>query len=177
MSKKLKTPVVDLEKTIMSKVQSNEIAMKPRSFFVVGSLLAILGLAGLSIGAVFLTNLTLFSLRRHGPMAQWRLQQLLTSFPLWIPILAILGIVLGIWMLRAYDFSYKKNFWLVVLGFVLSVLLAAFMIDQLGLNDMWSRRGPMRQFYQQLEKPNLNIPRGPGKGRGAGEGRFFQQAR
>ena len=104
-------------------------------------------------------------------MAQWRLQQLLTSFPLWVPILAIVGIVLGIVMLRKYDFSYKKNFWYIVLGFILSVILAAFLIDQLGLNDIWSRQGPMRRFYQQVEGRGSITPRGSGQG----QGRFYQQ--
>jgi len=155
----------------MAKVKSNEISMRPRWYFVLGSLLMIAGFVSFSIGAVFLTNLTLFLLRSHGPMGQWRLQQLLTSFPLWVPILAVVGIVLGIVMLRKYDFSYKKNFWLIVLGFVLSVILAAFLIDQLGLNDIWSRQGPMRRFYQQVEGQNSITPRGPGHG----QGRFYQQ--
>ena len=150
----------------MAKVKSNEISMKPRWYFIMGSLLTIAGLVGFSIGTVFLTNITLFLIRRHGPMGQWRLQQLLSSFPLWIPVLAILGIVLGIWMLRKYDFSYKKNFWLIILGFIFSVILAAFVIDQLGLNDMWSRQGPMRRFYQQIE--GQAFPRGQGQGRAFG---------
>lgn len=149
----------------MAKVKSNEISIKPRWYFIVGSILAVAGLAGFSIGAVFLTNLTLFLLRKHGPMGQWRLQQLVTSFPLWIPILAIVSIALGIWMLRKYDFSYKKNFWLIILGFILSVILAAFAIDILGLNDTWSHQGPMRRFYQQVEGQSPTFQRGPGQGR------------
>jgi len=159
----------------MAKVKSNEISMKPHWYFALGSFLIVAGLVSFSIGAVFLTNLTLFLLRRHGPMGQWRLQQLLTSFPLWVPVLAILGIAIGIWLLRKYDFSYKKNFWFIVLGFILSVILAAFIIDRLGLNDIWSRQGPMRRFYQQVEGQNPPFQRGPGQGRGQGQDRFYQQ--
>jgi hypothetical protein len=167
MSKTSKLTPIDFETTIMEKVKSNEISMKPRWYFVLGSLLMIAGLAGFSIGAVFLTNLMLFSLRQHGPMGQWRLQALLSSFPLWIPILAIAGTVLGIWMLKKYDFSYKKNFWLIIIGFISSIVIAAYIIDYLGLNDIWSRQGPMRRFYQQIQgqKPSF-----PGKGNG-----FYRQ--
>jgi len=165
MSKTAKVTPVDFEKTIMAKVKSNEISMKPRWYFVLGSLLMMVGLVGFSIGAVFLTNLTLFLLRGHGPMGQWRFQQLLTSFPLWVPILAVVGMVFGVVMLKKYDFSYKKNFWLIILGFILSVVLAAFVIDKLGLNDVWSRQGPMRRFYQQIEGQNSTAPRGRGQGR------------
>lgn len=135
----------------MAKVKSNEISMKPRWYFVLGSILVMTGLVGFSIGAIFLTNLTLFLLRQHGPMGQWRLQLMLGSFPLWVPILAVVGVVLGIVMLRKYDFSYKKNFWLIIAGFIVSIILAAFVLDYLGLSDIWSRQGPMRRLYQQTE--------------------------
>ena len=170
MSKTTKKTLIDFEKTIMAKVKSNEISMKPRWYFVSGSLLMILGLVGLSTGAIFSTNLMLFSLRKHGPMGQWRLQTMLDSFPLWVPILAVVGIVLGIAMLRKYDFSYKKNFWFIILWFILSVVLAAFILDSLGLNDAWSRQGPMMCFYQHIEGQNseFRVPKYMQNGRGDG---------
>lgn len=171
MSKTPKITPIDLEKTIMAKVKSNQISMKPRWYFVFGSLLMLAGFVGISIGAIFLTNLTLFILRKHGPMGQWRLQQLLDSFPLWVPLLALVGIVLGIVLLRKYDFSYKNNFRLILLAFILSVTLAAFAIDKLGLNDLWSRQGPMKRFYQQIEEKSQT----PGRsGSGQGRGRFYK---
>ncbi len=158
----------------MEKVKSNEISMKPKWYFVVGSILTVTGLVGFSIGAVFLTNLTLFLLRRHGPMGQWRLEQLLTSMPLWIPILAVVCIVIGIWMLRKYDFSYKENFKLIIFGFILSIVLAAFVIDQLGLNDIWSRQGPMRRFYPRADEQGSLFQQDSGGERRPGQGRFYR---
>jgi hypothetical protein len=166
MSNSKKIKQVDFEKTIMSKVKSNEIAMKPRWYFVIGSLLMVSGLVGLSIGAIFITNITLFLLRRHGPMGEWRLQLMLNSFPWWVPILAIAGIVSGIWLLKKYDFSYKKNFWLIVTGFIISIFFAAFILDYLGLNDIWSRQGPMKRFYKQIEGNNSEFQRGQRQGKG-----------
>ncbi|OGG11736.1 hypothetical protein A2Z00_01390 [Candidatus Gottesmanbacteria bacterium RBG_13_45_10] len=151
MSKTKKVKPADLEKAIMDKVKSNRISIKPRWYFVLGSAITMIGVIGLSVGAIFLTNLTFFLLRTHGPMGQLRLEMMLASFPWWAPILAIVGIVLGIWMLKQYDFSYKKNFVLIVLGFIVSIVLAAFIIDRLGVNEMWSKRGPMRRLYQQME--------------------------
>lgn len=165
MPKEVKKQSVDFEKIIMDKVKSSEISMKPRWHFILGSTLMIAGLVGSSICAIFLTNLTLFLLRKHGPMGPWRFQQLLTSFPLWIPILAILGIILGIWMLQKYDFSYKKNFLLIIAGFIVSIILAAFVIDILGLNDIWSRQNPMKRFYLQIEGQSPTFQRGLGQGR------------
>lgn len=174
MSKKLVKKQINLESTIMAKVTSHEIAMKPRWYFVVGSLLLVAGLVGSSLGAIFLTNLTLFLLRQHGPMGQWRLQQLLSSFPLWIPIVALAGIILGVAILRKYDFSYKNNFWAIIGGFVITILLTAYVINLLGLNDQWSHQGPMRRFYQQIEGRNQIIIPGE-QGQGRGYGRMYQQ--
>jgi hypothetical protein len=166
MSNSKQIKQVDFEKTIMAKVKSNEITMKPRWYFVIGSFLMVAGLVGFSIGAIFITNITLFLLRRHGPMGEWRLQLMLNSFPWWVPILAIVGIVSGIWLLKKYDFSYKKNFLLIVTGFVISIFFAAFILDNLGLNDVWSRQGPMRRFYNQIEGADPEFQRGPGQGSG-----------
>lgn len=155
----------NFEKTIMKKVRSKQIVMKPRWYFVLGSFLMMIGLVSFSIWAIFLTNLTFFLLRGRGPMAQWHIQNLINNFPLWVPILALAGIILGIWLLKKYDFSYKKNFLLIILGFITSIIIAGFIINYLGLNEIWSRRGMMRRFYQNIEKQENVLPNGLRKGR------------
>lgn len=140
--------VINLENKIMDKVISGELKMKPRLYFIFGSVLSFTGLVGLIIGAVFLTNLTLFLIRKQGP-GTGRLIQMFESFPLWVPILALLFVILGIWMLKKYDFSYKRNFLVSVLILVIAIILSAQIIDSLGLNEIWSKRGPMRRLYSE----------------------------
>lgn len=147
-----KTKKINFEKEIMSKVKSGKITMKPKWYFVVGSLFSIVGLSALSVMSVFMVNILIFLLRRHGPMAQWRLEVMLNSFSIWIPVIAIFGIVVGIWLLKKYDFAYKRNFPVIIFGFIMSIVIAGFVIDGLGLNDIWSRRGLMKNFYQKIEK-------------------------
>ncbi len=142
---------INLEDKIMSKVMSGEIKMKPKLYFILGSALSFIGMLGLMISAVFLTNLTLFMLRKRGPGIM-RLAQMFDSFPMWIPFLALLLVILGALFLRRYEFSYKRNFRLVVLTLVLSVLLSAAIIDLLGLNEIWFKRGPMRGFYSNNQQ-------------------------
>lgn len=163
MSKKEPITPNEIKANIMTKVRANEIVMKPRWYFILGSILTMSGMIGSSLVAIFLVNMTLFLLKRHGPMGQWRLQMILSSFSWWVPILAIVGISLGIWLLKKYDFAYKKNFWLIVGGFVTSIIVAAFILESLGLNDIWSRQGPMRRFYQQMEEQRSSFPRGRGQ--------------
>ncbi len=167
MSKK----TIDLEKTIMAQVKSGQIAMKPRWYFILGSFLMGAGLASASIVAIFLSNLSLFLLRQHGPRSEWRLQLMLDSFPWWIPLLAVVGIVAGVYLLKKYDFSYKRNFSLLVAVFIVAIFAAALIIDQVGLNDTWSRQGPMRRFYYGLEEKDTSLQ--PRRGGGQGMRRNF----
>lgn len=164
MPRIIKTKPTNIEQDIMAKVTSNQITMKPHWHFVAGSLLMAASLVGLSIGAIFLTNLTLFLLRQHGPMGQVRLELMISNFPWWIPALALVGIVFGVSLLKKYDLSYKKNFFLIILGFIISIILAAFIIDRINLGDVWYRQGPIRRFYQQNIDDQV-IPRGRGPGR------------
>lgn len=147
----------------MKEIESGRIVMKPRWYFVAGTVLSTVGLVSLIILATFLTNLTFFLLKKHGPNGQWRLQQIIDSFPLWVPILAVAGIASGIWMLKKYDFSYKKNFLMIIMMFVVSIVLTAFLLDYTGLNDIWMKRGPMQRLYRDLGAQNF--PGGSGLGR------------
>ncbi len=141
---------INLEEIVMNKIKSGQAKMKPKWYFAAGSLLMIMGLVSLTLSAIFLFNLTVFLVRKHGP-GYGRLEIMLNTFPYWIPILAVLGAVLGILLLKKYDFSYNKNFPLILMVFLSSIIIAALSIDYLGLNDVWSRRGPMKRFYQHFE--------------------------
>lgn len=99
---------------------------------------------------------------------------MVNNFPWWIPVVAIVGIIVSVWLLKKYDFSYKKNFPLIVVGFILSIIIAAIMIDNFGFNEKWSKRGPMRRFYQQLETREEFSPGNlRGKENGQRKGKFF----
>jgi len=154
---------INFEKEIMSRVSSGEIAMKPKWYFVTGSIFMLLGTIATAVATVFLINLTIFLFRKQGP-GYGKLTMMFESFPFWIPILAILGIGIGILLLRKYDFSYKKNFIAIIVGFIASTIIAGFAIDRLGLNDVWSHGKTMRGFYQQMEK-GIKVPRGIRYGR------------
>jgi len=146
----------ELDKTteeIMSKIHKGQIKMRPRVYFVLGYVITIIGLAMSFISSIFFVGLTRFALRSHGYMGQYRVGQLLNSFSWWIPFLAVFGLVLGLWLIRKYDFSYKINFKLLVVGVIAFVLLAGFIIDTIGLNDFYLKRGKGRgqEFFNKIK--------------------------
>lgn len=142
---------LNYEANIISQIKTGKIEMKPKWYFTAGSVVMFFGLVGLSMGVIFLINLSIFLVRRNSPLMPWKLQTILSVFPWWIPAVAFFGIILAIRLLKKYDFSYKKNFLLLITIFVISVLLAGFLLDRLGLNEYLSR-GRMRRFYQNVER-------------------------
>ena len=140
---------IDITKNVMSKIKTEQIKMKPKWYFLFGSLFIFLALISLIIVSIFLISLITFSLKSHGPMGAIRYQQIISNFPWWAPIIVIIGLVTGIFLLKKYDFSYKKNFLFIIVIFISAVLFSGVLIDILGFDSLWIKRGPMRKFYQQ----------------------------
>lgn len=160
-------PKKDIKDQVMSQIKQGKINMKPKWYFVLGSALMIISLVGISIISIFLVNLLFFLLKKHGPMGQFRLELILASFPWWILIISTLLFVLAIFLLKKYDFSYQKNFKLIILAILISIIISAWAIDYLGFNETWSK-GPMKGFYRQLNSNSSNNnfnQSGSGRGR------------
>ena len=52
-----------------------------------------------------------------------------------------------------------------IIGFIATVAIAGFVIDGLGLNDIWSRGGLMKGFYQRIENQGKGgLQNGKGNG-------------
>ncbi len=138
----------------MDQIHTKKIKMKPKAYFIAGSILTFIGLVSSVVVSVFLVGLIRFSMRSHGPMASYRLDQILSSFPWWAPILAVIGLIAGIWLLRKYDFSFRVNLKIVIFGFILAIIVGGWVIDSIGLNDALIRRGPMQGIMRQYMQDN-----------------------
>lgn len=144
----------DLSAKVMKAIDKKEVKMRPKAYFVLGSLLLGIGMAGAIGLAMFFTHLAVFRLRVHAPFAFLRLGQpglrpFLVNFP-WLPlVLAVGGIVGGIVLLRRYEISYKKSFLALAIGLVALVLTFGFFLDQLGANRSFSRLKPMKPLYKE----------------------------
>ena len=157
---------INITKAVMEKIHHGKIKMRPRVYFIAGSLLTFSGLIASVVTSVFLVGLMRFSLRSHGPMGEYRVDQLLSSFSWWVPVFATLGLFVGVWLLRQYDFSYKINYKVMIVGFIATVIMAGWVIDMMGLNDTLLRRGPMQGVMRQYLQDN-NIQHNPGWERGS----------
>ena len=154
-----KNKKIDLSQTIMPQILSGQIRPLPRWYFVLGSILSLFGLVGLTIFAIFITNLLFFISRSHGPMFSLRLSQIISTFPWWLVLLAPISIFAGIFFLKKYDFSYQKNFHLIVFLFILAIILSAWLVDYFGLNQILLKQNKIRRFYQHLNIDQTVPPR------------------
>lgn len=159
MPKELET----LSESVMKKIHTEHIKMRPKAYFILGSILTFIGLVASILTSIFLFSLLRFSLRSHGPMGEYRWEQLTSSFPWWAMFVAFFGIIIGIWCLRQYDFSYKKDIRIVILGFILAIIVSGWILDMTGLNDVLSRQGPMKGMMRQYA-PAEGVEQGPMNG-------------
>ncbi|MCF7834059.1 MAG: hypothetical protein K9L98_01105 [Candidatus Pacebacteria bacterium] len=150
--------VKNITESVMTQIKAGKVKMKPKMYFIAGSILTFFGLVFTIFVSVFLVGLTRFFLRtNNGWRAEYRLEQMLSSFPWWTIVFAIVGLALGIWLIRRYDFSYKLKPWVVILFFTLAVIVAGFTIDAIGLNNTLMHRGPMKGMMNSyIQKGNIH---------------------
>lgn len=153
----MSAPLNDITKQVMGRIHTEHIKMRPRWYFVLGSLATFVGLVMSILASVFLLSFIKLSLRGGGKMAEYKMDELLSHFSWWGPIVALVSLLLGIWLLRQYEFSYKKNFALLAIGFVLAVVAASFILDMSGLNEVMLQRGPFRSAFPTEHPPFKNF--------------------
>jgi hypothetical protein len=155
MSKELK----NITENVMNQIHKGKIKMKPKLYFIIGSILTFLGSISAFVISIFLVSLVRFSLRTNwGRGAQYKLEKILSDFPWWLIIFTIISLIIGIWLIRKYDFSYKIKPWIIVLGFILFVFTAGWTIDLIGFNDTLSHRGPMKKMMNShFHKNNIEF--------------------
>jgi hypothetical protein len=149
---------IKIKENVMEKIKENKISIKPKSYFILGSVLTFTGLIASVIFSIFLISIISFLLKEHGPMGDYRLSLLINSFPWWIPILAIIGLILGVWFLFKYDFSYKVNYLYVIIVFIIAIVIAGWLIDRTGIDNLWLNQGPMKGMMRQyLQNNNFKL--------------------
>jgi hypothetical protein len=145
---------INIKKNIMEKIKENKISMRPKSLFILGSMLTFAGLIASIIFSVFLVSLISFLLKEHGPMGDYKLSLMLNSFPWWAIFLAGLGLISGILLLSKYDIIYKINYLYLIMGFVIAIIIAGWTIDKTGIDNLWLNQGPMRGIMRQYIQNN-----------------------
>ena len=145
-------PKIDLVDQVMDQILADEVKMKPKVYFLAGSVLMALGLSVFFLLAVFFFSHFFFHLSLVGLGDVWRLRSfshvVLQIVPWWSLPLAAFFISLGAWMIHRYDISYKKDFKFVVLTLVVSAIVFGWLLNFLGVNHLFLRQRGLRRLYR-----------------------------
>lgn len=160
MSKEL-----NIAKNVMSQIKQGKIKIKPKGYYIIGSILTFIGTIFSIITSSFLFGLLRFSMRSHyGRGVQYKINEAISNFPWWIFILAIASMALGLWLIKKYNFSYKIKPIFLVLIFISSILVSGIVIDLTGFNDVLYKKPQMKNlmdkypryqkdFFHQIKTP------------------------
>ncbi len=151
----------DLSKQVLQEIKKREVKMRPRLYFAFGSILLGLGLAGAIITAIFFLNLFVFRLRVLGPLNCLRL----TTFPWTVLLASMVGIVAGLALLKRFEFSYRKNFLVLVIVLITVIGVLGFLLDRVGFNERVAPHPRMRRFYRNYFDNGFRQPIPPQKPR------------
>lgn len=153
MSKNLTAQVID-------KIKQEKLAIRPRWHFILGATISAIGLAFTS--ALIMLSLHLFRFRftHPGLGASRKLDFILTNLPWYLPVLALVGLLGGYLLLKRYDFSYRKNFFFILLVILAGLVLGSYAMSALRFDDLFTRRGYFRELYGQTDQPGRGMQRG-----------------
>ena len=159
MSKQIKSNII---KTINAK----GLTIRPRSAFILGSVISAIGVFLSTMLAILAIHLLKFRLTHPGLGAARKLDFVLNTLPWYVPVIAIISLIGGYLLLKRYDFSYRKNFSLILAIILVALIISSYVLDKFGLNDFLTRRGYFREIYGQEMRGRPNQEFGQGQMRG-----------
>lgn len=147
MSKNIKNKVINI-------IETKRMTIKPKWIFVIGSSLSAIGIVITSVLTLLSIQLIRFRLNHPSLNGARKINIILASLPWYIPVLAIGSLLVGYYILKRYDFSYKKNFGVIIGLIVVAMIFGSMLLNRLGLDNFLSRRGYFRQIYGQQQPGN-----------------------
>lgn len=166
------------EEEVMRKIHKGQVRMRPRIYFVIGSVMVGVGLVLLMLVSALVTQALYM---RLSVLARMGVENLgwgwcvmwLRFFPWEMLIVSILMILAGGYLLRKYEFVYKKGLGLVLMAMVLVVVLLTMLMNWVGLIRYVRQKPLLRQFYMYQEHPRgldewrerYQVPGLPGSGK------------
>ncbi len=145
---------LNLTDQVMQTIEQKDVRIRPKAYFLVGTVILGLGITLLFLIATIFTNFAAQHLRSIGPLGylwfgEFGLRAFIETFP-WIPLgIAFGAIICGLIFIRKYEFSYKHNFLAVAGAIIVGILSGGFVLDQIGLNEQIHHVPAARPFMRE----------------------------
>ena len=134
----------NLTNSVLSQIKAHHVHMHPRWVYLLGNLIGVLSLIILAGLAMLALNLIAFSLTHPGYGASLKVMTVISNVPWYLPAIAIVSLLGAITILSRYDFSYQKNFAVIILVFLLGLFIGSYALNQFGLDSYLTTRGYFR---------------------------------
>jgi len=157
---------------VLNKIKSGQINMKPKAYFVLKTVLFVLGVITVALFILYLISFIAFSLRASGvmflPGFGFRgVGIFLTSMPWLLILVAVLLIVVLEILVKHFAFSYRRPILYSIIAIIVLVFLGSFIINKTQFHpDLFQRaregRLPLAgEFYRDFGVPKFqNVHRG-----------------
>lgn len=151
---KSKTKTTDLTRQVMNQINTGKVTMRPKAYFIAGSLLLGLGFAGVLVSGTMFTALSSYHFRTFGSLQFLRfgpagVGPFINAVP-WVPLLiTILSFYGGLKLLKRYDISYKKNFLALAIGLIFATIIVGLIIDRLDAHRPLRQFAPAKPLFRQ----------------------------
>ena len=142
---------------VITQINTKKIKIKPRWIFVLGTILAALGVVVSMASAAVGLYLLQFALLHPGRGADRKLDYALSTLPWYILPLSLLSVLVGWHLLKKFDFSYQKNRILVISIFFIGIILGAVVIPTTNLDDLLYKRGYFKSERTAIDSSPITL--------------------
>lgn len=130
---------IDISKSVVEQIKKKHITMRPKSYFVLGSIMFSLGISAVFLFSMLFLNLFIFkykNLSYQFPLypSIFHPRLIFSNLPFYAIILSFTLLVIGIAFLKRSNTAYKFNPLLVIFTTALLVVLSGFLLDKTGFN-------------------------------------------
>lgn len=149
-----KSKKISLEEKIMNEIDDGEISMKPPIYFTLVSVLMGLGISLSFFSLVMVVNFIFHWFTAKNPFdylmfGKMGINGFFLSFPWVFFLFGAVAIVFSVYLLKKYDFSYKKNIRAIIIGALVFVLTTGLLFDRLGFNRFIASNRLTREIYSK----------------------------
>ena len=150
----------ELKKDLMEKIDTGEVKMRSKNFFIFARAAFEVGLISLIIFAIYLFNLSFYLPKRElglapksamGPGPGSMVAPISISVIPWHYVLiGVVALALAFWLLYRYSGAYKKHLILTLGAISVVILVTSFVLSISGVNE---RLEDHRQFKKLYDRP------------------------
>lgn len=144
--------MIDISQKVLKQIKDEGLKPKPKWIFWLSSLLMAIGFGALIFVIGFLLNLVLFKIQYSAVIDCQCLDNAImqcatNDFPVWILVLAVLGMTLGLWLFKKFEFAYRHPWWVYMIGEIVLVVIIALILNVSGVN--YYSQPVLSDFYCQ----------------------------